>query len=164
MRRLSATRVREILRIDEERGKVQAELCRLFKSIDALEIPIEDVPASLELENKSLCEKQAELWRAVLALDGVELSSEEISKEQMRIEKGIEWLQRILSHARKGELVDDDHGNVLAILMNLDNLLRCSRTDLARRQREYQMAQAKARIKMAPENHTESNTRRTPNG
>jgi hypothetical protein len=157
MTRQSAIRVREIQRLDDQRAPVMAGIGRLFKAMGHLRKngSPEDLSAIgllgclvgfLERENKSLYERTNDLWLAVVKSDGAELSSKEIAEEQRRVQEGLDGLERILVHIRKTipyELLKLE-GSVVWSLMRLEFDLQHSRSDLDRRQEQYQMARAEA--------------------
>jgi hypothetical protein len=162
MTRQNAIRVREVRRLDDQREPVFAGMVRLINAIVhlrkigspedffAIEL-LGDLEGHLERENKTLCQKADDLWRAVLESHGAELSSKEIAEEQRRVQEGLDWLWRIHVHILKSihirKPVTSELSELEASVVCLDDLesdLRRSRRDLDLRQEQYRMARAEA--------------------
>ena len=148
-------RIREINKIEIERGSLMAGMMWLIRVYERLKndssSPDENVAAMNQLmtlagpmedRNKGLTEKHGELWRAVLAVDGPELSSKEIAQEWEQAVNGEDWLNRICKSADEDCPIEDGRQEILVQLAELRGQLACRRTALRQTQEEHQEAQA----------------------
>jgi hypothetical protein len=161
MRRLSARRFRECLKIETERAFLLDEMVRLIRSRERLR----KKPASakntqdmerislrvgpLEDRNKELAEKSATLWHAVLALDGAELTDRDLLREQSRVGRGSAWLDRVMMHLEKSHLgVDVDEGLMMQIADLRAELMK-RWYEVKSKQEEHRWTQAEAWVRRA---------------
>ncbi|HEY6127434.1 MAG TPA: hypothetical protein VIW23_04555 [Candidatus Acidoferrum sp.] len=164
MRRLSKIRFREYKKIEDERAIVMSALSLLIHAHSHLgqEAPcpgnllamdqINTIAGETENINAGLYSRSKELWEAILELDGFELSSPDITREQERAEQGLDLLQRIRKHMVSeppGEPLED--GLIRAAIgrtfAELENKLVNRRSELRIAQREFQLSQAEASLK-----------------
>jgi hypothetical protein len=156
VRRLSAMRFRECRKIEAGRSPLMEGMVMLIhahahlkqepstpENALALE-QILSIIGRMEEKNKTLADKSSELWRAVLALDGPELSNPEIARERERIEQGIKWLDRIRKRLALDLIALESREESLMTLSELDGQLYRLRYELGATQESYQMAQAEA--------------------
>jgi hypothetical protein len=159
MRRLSARRFRECLKIETERAALLDEMVRLIRSRERLR----KKPASakntqdierislrvglLEDRNKELAEKRATLWHAVLVLDGAELTDRDLLREERRVGRGWAWLDRVMAHLGEGHLGVDIDEEVLMQIASLRWELMTRWHELKSKQKEHQWAQAEAWVR-----------------
>jgi hypothetical protein len=144
------------MKIEAERAPLMDKMLRLIKSYERLK----KLPASpkntlamkrtgsaigkLEDKNKELAEKSNVLWRAVLTLDGLELSSPEILKEQSEVWQGIKWLERITKRLALDLLAWDSREESLMTISNLHSELYRRSSELAASQERHRWARAEA--------------------
>ena len=154
MRRLSKRRFRECVKIETERASLMDKMIRLMESHRRLK---KNPPSTkntrameragsaigvLEDKNKELAEKSNALWHAVLALDGSELSSPEILKEQSEVWQGIQWLDRITKRLALDLLAWDSREESLMTISHLHTELSRRGSELAASQERYRWARA----------------------
>jgi hypothetical protein len=151
----SVIRFREMMRIEDEREPLMRGMVLLInvhahlkndspeseESASAME-QIVSLIGPMEDSNKSLSEKQDELWRAILAVDGPELSSREIEKERVEVALGMDWLNRTCRRVDENCPVDDRGRDALNQLAELHAQLSYRESALRQSQYEHQMAQA----------------------
>jgi hypothetical protein len=97
---------------------------------------------SLEDEGKALCQESADLWRAILELESVELSSPEIERARATAALGEEWITRIIRQIERNWPVDEGRHEILREISELYVPIWREQSTLGALQREYQMAQA----------------------
>lgn len=156
MTRLSAMRFRECRKIEAERGPLMEGMIWLMHAHAHLkkEPPslgnhlameqIGSMAGAMEDKNKALAEKRCELWQAVLAADGLELSNPEIAKEEEDVERGITWLDRVRKRLALDLLPWDSRVESLMAISELESQLYRLRNELKTTQEDYQWAMAEA--------------------
>jgi hypothetical protein len=161
MRRLSARRFRECLKIETERAALMDEMARLSRYRERLRKKAASAQNTRDIErislgfgpledrNKELAEKRATLWHAVLALDGAELTDRDLLREQSRVGRGSAWLDRVMTHLAESHLgVDIDEG-VMMQIADLRAELMTRWHELKSKQKEHQWTQAEAWVRRA---------------
>jgi hypothetical protein len=151
----SVMRVREINKIEIERDALITGMMWLIRVHMRLKndssSPDENVAAMNQLmtligpmESRigDLSEQQGELWRAVLAVDGPELSSKEIAEERDEAANGEDWLDRTCKRVDENCPTEDGREEILMQLTELRVQLGRRKTALQQSQEEYRMAQA----------------------
>jgi hypothetical protein len=150
MRRLSKNRFRECAKIETERVSLMDQIRALMKSHQRLEkkhasakntLAMERISSTigqLEDEDKKLAEKSVALWSAVLALDGSELRSPEILKEQNEVLRGLRWLDRINNRLALDLAGREGSVDSLMTLSKIRTQLFCRNSALATGQERYQ--------------------------
>ncbi len=159
MRRLSIRRFRECLKIETERAALLDEMARLIRSRERLRKKTASAKNTQDIEtislrfgpledrNKELAEKKSTLWHAVLALDGAELTNWDLLKEQERVGRGRQWLDRVMKHLEESHLgVDIDEG-VMMQMADLRGELMRRRSELKSNQEKHQWTQAEAWVR-----------------
>ena len=149
-------RFRECMKVEAERATLMDEMARLGRYRERLRKKsasaqntgdIERISlrfGPLEDRNKELAEKRATLWHAVLALDGAELTSWDVLREQERVGRGTQWLDRVMKHLEESHLgVDIDEGVMMQIADLRADLMR-RRSELKSNQEKHQWTQAEA--------------------
>lgn len=155
MTKLGAIRFLEMMGLEHERellmrgmlllmnahGHLQKTTPQLEENISAIQ-QIVSIVGPMENENKVLAEKAGELWRAVLELDGPELSSKQIEKEENDAATGLDWLNRAINRVAEVWPVEEGGEDILVEMADLRNRLQKDRHALREAQRQHQMAQA----------------------
>jgi hypothetical protein len=154
-------RFRECMKVEAERATLMDEMARLSRYHERLRKKTASTQNTRDIErvslrfgpledrNKELAEKRATLWHAVLALDGAELTSWDVLREQERVGRGRQWLDRVMKHLEESHLgVDIDEGVMMQIADLRGELMR-RRSELKSNQEKHQWTQAEARLRRA---------------
>jgi hypothetical protein len=154
-------RFRECMKVEAERATLMDEMARLSRYRERLSKETASAQNTWDIErislrfgpledrNKELAEKKSTLWHAVLALDGAELTNWGLLREQERVGRGREWLDRVMKHLEESHLgVDIDEGVMMQIADLRAELMR-RRSELRSSQEEHQWTQAEAWVRRA---------------
>jgi hypothetical protein len=159
MRRLSAMRFRECMKVEAERATLMDEMARLSRYRERLRKKAASAQNNRDIErislrfgpledrNKELAEKKSTLWHAVLALDGAELTSWDVLREQERVGRGREWLDRVMKHLEESHLGVDIGEGVMMQIADLRGELMRRRSELKSNQEKHQWTQAEAWVR-----------------
>jgi hypothetical protein len=155
MNRLSANRILEMKSLDEERVPLMTGMLLLIHAHEHLKnsVPrpeentlamkqIQSIIGPMEDRNKALSQESGDLRRAVLELDGAELSSREIAREQSNVATGIDWLDRSSRRLAASWPVEEGGEDILMEIAELRSQLYHAQSALSEQQQEHQMAQA----------------------
>jgi hypothetical protein len=155
MTRLSIMRFLEMTSLEEERGPIMRGMCLLMDAYEHLKETspqseentlamqhISSIIGPMEDENKALSQRSGDLWRAVLELDGPELTSKEIEREQSNVATGIDWLERAIRRVAESWPVEEGGEDILMQIADLRGQLSHEESALDEAQRKYQMARA----------------------
>ena len=82
-------------------GQVSRERAELESAAGALQ-RLGSLIATVEDRNKKLSRESGDLWQAIMDLDGKELTSEEIEREESVIAEALRWLERIKAETSEG--------------------------------------------------------------
>jgi hypothetical protein len=152
-------RFRECMKVEAERATLMDEMARLSRYHERLRKKTASAQNTRDIErislrfgpledrNKELAEKKSTLWHAVLALDGAELTSWDVLREQERVGRGTQWLDRVMKHLEESHLgVDIDEGVMMQIADLRGELMR-RRSELKSNQEKHQWTQAEASVR-----------------
>jgi hypothetical protein len=155
MNRLSAFRILEMKSLDEERVPLMTGMVLLIHAHEHLKNSdprpeentlameqIQSIIGPMEDRNKALSRESGDLWRAVLELDGAELSSPEIARELSNVARGIDWLDRASRRLASSWPVEEGGEDILMKISELRSQLYHTHSALSEQQSEHQMAQA----------------------
>jgi hypothetical protein len=155
MNRLSAIRILEMKSLDKERVPLMTGMLLLIHAHEHLKnsVPLpeentlameqmESIIGPMEDRNKALSQESGDLWRAVLELDGAELSSPEIARAQSNVATGIDWLDRASRRLAASWPVEEGGEDILMEIAELRGHLYHTQSALNEQQGEHQMAQA----------------------
>ncbi len=104
---------------------------------------------SLEDQKEAMAQELADLWRAILELDGAELSSPVIESERAVLAVGLRWVERAMKHIAESWPVEGAGEEILMELAGWRDRLFSELRDCIERQREHQAAQAELLATMA---------------
>jgi hypothetical protein len=158
----SVTRYWRMVRIEEERVPLMAGMIRLMNAHTHLQSdfpPSEVMPPTMEQissligamedENKTLSQDAGDLWRAILEIDGPELTSREIETRQAEVAAGIDWLVRAMRRLAENWPDEEGKNQILMEMADLRNGLYREDSVLRESQREYQLKRAETLARQA---------------
>jgi len=158
----SVTSYFRMLSIEDERAPLMDGMTWLMRAHTHLQNdfpPSEVTPLAMEQissligpmedENKTLCQDAGDLWRAILEIDGPELSSQEIETRQAEVAAGIDWLARIMTWLVEDWLGEEGRNQILMEMAGLRDELYREDSVLRESQREYQLKRAETLARQA---------------
>jgi hypothetical protein len=155
LKEISVARYWEMTKIEEERtaaydgmlmlrnvrGHLRDDFASWPESQPAIDQLLSPLIGQLEKQNKDLGEKAFALWEQIIEMDGAQLKSVEIERQQSDAASGMSWLLRTMKHLNTMP-EEDGKGEILTALMDLCSELNLESHRLRESHRKHQRLQA----------------------